>query len=91
MMKRRQTTTIHIGDVPIGSDHPVVIQSMTNTDTRDTKATLAQIHKLAEAGCQIVRVAVLDQEAAEALRIICQQSPVPIVADIHFPSIDFVC
>lgn len=83
-MKRRQTTTIHIGDVPIGSDHPVVIQSMTNTDTRDTKATLAQIHKLAEAGCQIVRVAVLDQEAAEALRIICQQSPVPIVADIHF-------
>ena len=84
MMMRRQTTTIHIGDVPIGSDHPVVIQSMTNTDTRNTEATLAQIRKLADAGCQIVRVAVLDQEAAEALRTICQQSPVPIVADIHF-------
>ena len=83
-MKRRQTTTVHIGDVPIGSEHPVVIQSMTNTDTRDTEATLAQIRQLASAGCQIVRVAVLDQQAAEALRIICRDSPVPIVADIHF-------
>lgn len=83
-MTRRQTTTIHIGDIPIGSDNPVVIQSMTNTDTRDTMATLAQIRQLADAGCQIVRVAVLDQEAAEALSTICKQSPVPIVADIHF-------
>ena len=83
-MKRRETTTIHIGDVAIGSGHPVSIQSMTNTDTRDTAATLAQISRLHEAGCQIVRVAVLDQEAACALKVICAQSPLPVVADIHF-------
>lgn len=83
-MKRRQTTTIYIGDVPIGSDHPVVIQSMTNTDTHNVEATLAQIRQLADIGCQIVRVAVLDEQAADALQKICSQSPVPIVADIHF-------
>lgn len=81
---RRKTTTLNIGDVPIGSDHPVSIQSMTNTDTRNTEATLTQIKQLADAGCQIVRVAVLDQEAADALKIICRQSPLPVVADIHF-------
>ena len=70
--------------VEIGAGRPVVIQSMTNTDTRDAKATLAQIRALAEAGCDIVRCAVPDKTAAEALREICAGSPIPVVADIHF-------
>lgn len=83
-MDRRQTTTLKIGDVAIGGQHPVSIQSMTNTDTRNKQATLAQIKALAQAGCQIVRVAVLDTEAVEALQDICAQSSIPVVADIHF-------
>ena len=82
--KRRQTTSFTIGGVGIGSDYPVSIQSMTNTDTRDAQATLTQIGQLAEAGCQMVRVAVPDEEAASALKIICAESPVPVIADIHF-------
>ena len=83
-MKRRETCNFKIGSVGIGSDYPVSIQSMTNTDTRDWKATLAQIGQLAEAGCQLVRVAVPDEEAAQALKFICAQSPIPVIADIHF-------
>lgn len=83
-MQRRKTTTVTIGDVSIGSDHPISIQSMTNTDTRDVEKTLAQIEKLAQAGCQLVRVAVLDEMAADCLKIICQRSPIPVIADIHF-------
>ena len=83
-MQRRKTRELFIGSIGIGSDHPISIQSMTNTDTRDASATLAQIHALAQAGCDIVRVTVPDNEAAEALKEICAQSPVPIVADIHF-------
>ena len=82
--KRRQTTSFTIGGVGIGSGYPVSIQSMTNTDTRDAQATLTQIGQLAEAGCQMVRVAVPDEEAASALKIICAESPVPVIADIHF-------
>ena len=83
-MKRRETNSFQIGNVGVGSDYPVSIQSMTNTDTRNAEATLEQIRQLAEAGCQMVRVAVPDEEAAQALKIICKESPVPVIADIHF-------
>ena len=80
----KQTKQIMVRDVPIGGGAPIAVQSMTNTDTRDAKATLAQIHALAEAGCDIVRCAVPDAQAAEALKEICAGSPIPVVADIHF-------
>lgn len=83
-MQRRVTRTVRVGDVSLGSDYPVVIQSMTNTDTRDVQKTITQIKTLAEAGCQLVRVAVPDQQSAHALTSICRLSPVPLVADIHF-------
>ncbi len=79
-MKRQ----IKVGSVLVGGGAPVSIQSMTNTDTRDAAATLAQIRALADAGCQIVRCAVPDMEAAHALGEICEKSPLPVVADIHF-------
>jgi len=82
--KRRSTREIDLGGVRIGAGRPVVVQSMTNTDTRDVEATLAQIMALAEAGCAIVRLAVLDDAAAAALRGLQDRSPVPLVADIHF-------
>ena len=72
------------GNVPIGGGAPVSIQSMTNTDTRDVEATYAQIMRLAEAGCQIVRCTVPDMEAAAAFGEIHKKSPIPMVADIHF-------
>ncbi|WP_035251311.1 flavodoxin-dependent (E)-4-hydroxy-3-methylbut-2-enyl-diphosphate synthase [Desulfocurvus vexinensis] len=81
---RRVSRVVRVGGVAIGGDHPVAVQSMTNTDTRDVGATLAQIRALAEAGCEIVRLAVLDEEAARALAAIRRDSPVPLVADIHF-------
>lgn len=80
----KQTKQIKIRDVLVGGGAPVVIQSMTNTDTRDAAATLAQIRALAEAGCEVVRCAVPDEQAAQALREICAHSPLPVVADIHF-------
>ena len=83
-MERKLTRKIMVGGVPVGGGAPIAIQSMTNTDTRDAKATLAQIRALAEAGCDIVRCAVPDKTAAEALREICAGSPIPVVADIHF-------
>ncbi|HLG10344.1 MAG TPA: flavodoxin-dependent (E)-4-hydroxy-3-methylbut-2-enyl-diphosphate synthase [Dehalococcoidia bacterium] len=81
---RRRTQQINIGDVKIGGDAPIVVQSMTCTDTADVAATVRQIHELAELGCEIVRVAVPDKEAAEALPDIVRQTPVPLTADIHF-------
>ncbi|WP_147822283.1 flavodoxin-dependent (E)-4-hydroxy-3-methylbut-2-enyl-diphosphate synthase [Salidesulfovibrio onnuriiensis] len=83
-MDRRKTRTISVGGVGIGGDNPVRVQSMCNTDTRDVAATVSQINQLAEAGCEIVRLAVPDQKAADALAGIRRQSPVPLVADIHF-------
>lgn len=83
-MNRKITKEVRIGSVPIGGGNPIVIQSMTNTDTRDIKSTLAQISRLAQAGCQVVRLAVLDTQAAAALKDICRQSTLPVVADIHF-------
>ncbi len=83
-MERRKTRQIFIGRVPVGGDAPVTVQSMTNTRTQDAGATLAQIRELAEAGCDIVRCAVPDTEAAKALDRIVMESPVPVIADIHF-------
>ncbi|MFZ7104633.1 MAG: flavodoxin-dependent (E)-4-hydroxy-3-methylbut-2-enyl-diphosphate synthase [Peptococcaceae bacterium] len=83
-MKRRVTGNFKLGQVGIGSKHPVSIQSMTTTDTRDATATLEQIKALALAGCEIIRVAVPDQEAAGSLKNITLHSPLPVVADIHF-------
>ena len=85
MMKERKITKqIMIGGVPIGGGAPVVIQSMNNTKTADVESTLAQLRALNAAGCQIGRLAVPDQEAAEALKKIVPLSPMPLVADIHF-------
>ena len=81
---RRRTRVLHVGDVAIGGDHPIVVQSMATADTRDPAATLRQLHELAEAGCEIVRVAVPDRRAAAALPDIVPYSPVPLIADIHF-------
>lgn len=84
MIERRKTRQITVGNVAIGGGAPPVIQSMTNTDTADVAATLAQIRELAEAGCALVRLTVPDMTAAAALREIVPQSPVPLIADIHF-------
>lgn len=75
---------VKVGGVLIGGDNPVSIQSMTNTDTRDVLSTVTQIKKLTEAGCEIIRVAIPDTEAAEALKKIKEQIKIPLVADIHF-------
>ncbi len=75
---------VKVGDLTIGGGSPVVVQSMCSTDTRDVKATLAQIHRLVEAGCELVRVAVPDVKASAALHDIVKEAEVPIVADIHF-------
>jgi (E)-4-hydroxy-3-methylbut-2-enyl-diphosphate synthase len=81
---RRHTRVLNVGDVKIGGDNPIVVQSMTTSDTRDPVATLTQIRELAEAGCEVVRVAVPDRKAAAALPDIVPYSPVPLIADIHF-------
>ncbi len=80
----RNTKKLWVGDVAVGGDAPIVVQSMNNTDTRDVQATLKQIEDLAHAGCEITRVAVPDMQAAEALQEIMKYSPIPVVADIHF-------
>jgi len=81
---RHRTRKVRIGDVVIGGEELPVVQSMTNTDTRNAGATLEQIHHAAAAGARIMRVAVPDTEAVEALPSITEDSPVPVVADIHF-------
>jgi len=75
---------VHVGSVAIGGGAPVAVQSMTNTDTRDAAATLAQIGRLADAGCEIVRVAIPRADALDGFRAVCASSPLPVVADIHF-------
>lgn len=84
MYLREETRPIYVGGVQIGGQRDVVIQSMTTTDTRDIDATVKQIEGLANAGCQIVRLAVVDEEAARAIKEIKRRSPLPLVADIHF-------
>lgn len=83
-IQRRKSSQIHVGSVPIGGDAPIAVQSMTNTRTTDVDATVAQIKAIAAAGADLVRVSVPTMESAEAFRLIKQQSPVPLVADIHF-------
>jgi (E)-4-hydroxy-3-methylbut-2-enyl-diphosphate synthase len=83
-VRPRRVREVRIGSVVIGGDHPVAVQSMTLTDTRDVQATVEQILRLEEAGCEIVRVAVPDEEAAAALSSIKKQIHIPLVADIHF-------
>src|ERR1700729_1056244 len=75
---------IHVGGVPIGGGAPVVVQTMTKTETADLEATMAQIHRVAEAGGDIVRCAVPRERDVEALRTIVERSPIPVIADIHF-------
>ncbi len=84
MIQRRKTRQIQVGGVKIGGDAPVAVQSMTNTKTQDAAATLAQIQKLADLGCDIIRCAVPDMDAALALKEITARSPIPVIADIHF-------
>ena len=84
VISRKKTHQVLVGGVPIGGDAPIVIQSMTSTYTYDVDATVRQIRQLAESGCDIVRVAVPDKRDTDALRAILEQSPVPIVADVHF-------
>lgn len=81
---RRQTRKIQVGGVTVGGDAPISVQSMCSTDTRDVKATSTQIEALAEAGCEIVRCAVPDEQSAKALSEICELSRIPMIADIHF-------
>lgn len=83
-MIRRDCKQIQLGGIVIGGGAPISVQSMTNTDTRDPQATLAQIEECAAAKCDIIRCAVPDEKAAVALREICEGSPLPVVADIHF-------
>ncbi|WP_341212231.1 flavodoxin-dependent (E)-4-hydroxy-3-methylbut-2-enyl-diphosphate synthase [uncultured Limimaricola sp.] len=81
---RRPSRQIMVGRVPVGGDAPISVQTMTNTDTTDVRATLDQIIRAADAGADIVRVSTPDEDSTRALREICAESPVPIVADIHF-------
>ena len=84
MQKRRVTKPVYVGDVKIGGDAPVTVQSMTKTDTRDVAATVQQIREVEEAGGEIIRCAVPDMEAAKALAEIRKQINIPLIADIHF-------
>ena len=83
-IKRRESTKIYVGNVPVGGDAPIAVQSMTNTRTTDVEATVAQIKSLERVGADIVRVSVPTMDAAEAFKQIKQQVNVPLVADIHF-------
>ena len=84
LIERRKSKAINIGGVTVGGSAPITVQSMTKTDTRNIDATVTQIRELAEAGCEIIRCGVPDAEAAEALQLIKTQSPIPVIADIHF-------
>ena len=83
-MKRRSSNQVHVGRVAVGGGAPVSVQSMTNTRTSDADATLAQINELAALGCDIIRCAVPDMPSAETMRRIVAESPIPVIADIHF-------
>ena len=84
MIKRKKTRQIHVGNVPIGGDAPIIVQSMTNTDTRDVEATVTQIKGLEAAGCEVIRVAVPELESAQAIGAIRERIDIPLIADIHF-------
>jgi len=84
MTQRRNSTPLKIGRVTVGGDAPIVVQSMTKTDTRDTPATIKQIKELEDCGCEIVRLAVPDKEAAEGISAIRKSTSLPLIADVHF-------
>jgi len=84
MIVRRKTKTIRIGNVEIGGNSPISVQSMTNTNTVDIEATVSQIHQLEDAGCEIIRIAVPDKDAAVAVRAIHDSISIPLIADVHF-------
>ena len=83
-IRRKETRKIFVGNVAVGGDAPIVVQSMCSTDTRDIAATLQQINRLTEVGCEIIRLAVLDDIAVKALKTIKEEAPIPLIADIHF-------
>ena len=83
-MERRKSKQIQIGNIKIGGDAPVSVQSMCNTDTRDVEKTVAQIKELQDAGCELIRVAVLNKDAAAAIKEIKKKTEIPLIADIHF-------
>ena len=83
-IQRRKTRRIKLGDVEIGGHAPIAVQSMTNTDTQDVQATVAQIRRLEQAGCEVVRVAVPDTASAAAVSRIKERITIPLIADIHF-------
>ena len=84
MIVRRKSIPVRIGNVTVGGDAPIIVQSMTNTDTRDVMSTVNQIKELEELDCEIIRVAVPDMQAAEALESIRKAISIPLIADIHF-------
>ena len=84
LIKRRKTKKINLDNVPIGGDAPVVVQSMTNTDTRDVESTVAQINALEEAGCEVIRIALPDDYSVQAIPAIKKRINLPLIADIHF-------
>jgi (E)-4-hydroxy-3-methylbut-2-enyl-diphosphate synthase len=84
MIKKRKTRVVNIGGVKIGGNSPIVVQSMCNTDTRNIKATVKQIKQLEKAGCEMIRVAVVDMKAAQSIRDIKKKINIPLIADIHF-------
>ena len=83
-MNRRNTKKIRVGSVEIGGGSPISVQSMTNTDTRDVKATIQQVLELEKAGCDIVRISVFDKKCADTIKEIKKETGIPLVADIHF-------
>ena len=83
-INKRKTKEIRVGDVLIGNNNPITVQSMTNTLTSDAKSTLKQIDQIVSEGADLVRVSVPDEESSEALKEITKHSPVPIIADIHY-------
>ena len=82
--KRRESRQIMVGDVAIGGDAPISVQSMTNTDTRDVSSTLAQVKRLQEAGADLVRISVPDEESLIGFEEIKKKAEIPLIADIHF-------
>ncbi len=84
MIKRRKSKEITIGNVKIGNNNPISVQSMCNTDTRNIEQTIRQIKELSDAGCELVRLAVLNKDAAESIKELVKLSPAPLIADIHF-------
>lgn len=84
MLERKMTRKVSVKNVKVGGNSKISVQSMTNTRTKDVESTLKQIKELSDAGCDIIRVAVLDDEDAQALKDITARSEIPVVADIHF-------